>query len=440
MAPMICGEPQNLTRGMRANGSWKKRMTEERMMRYSAYSSPAMMTTRSEGTMAAERVRNARSTGLIRISRKPSITNCPAYVPVMVELCPDASSAAANRLFAAPPSTSRSMSGVFCSGRSTISCFRSPVGSMKLALAMACAATMTMAKLMNRQMVSASADSATLYLSASRRGFSPNLKDRDSTRAECRKRLWGMTTAPSSEMAMNRALPSGMIGTTIPVTTCAASPPSSIPTCATKHTDMIPTRTPMNASSLRTPKLCRPRNTRVDSEVTATPTTVESPKMSFRASAVPITSGTSDAMMASSVTTQSAYLTGVGYSSRMQRARCQPVASARRTLSAWMYRPHRVAHSSTHSSLYPNSTPACRSLSKLPGSMYPMHIRNPGPTKPANLRQLQDPSSPSMPSMTTSPGSASFDPSRAALPLPPLPRVPDAGNEPPSLRSCCAPM
>ena len=58
-------EPQNLTSGMSAKGSCKERITEETTMRYSAYSSPAMIVTRREGMMAAERVRNARNTGLI---------------------------------------------------------------------------------------------------------------------------------------------------------------------------------------------------------------------------------------------------------------------------------------------------------------------------------------------------------------------------------------
>ena len=90
----------------------------------------------------------------------------------------------------------------------------------------------------------------------------------------------------------------------------------------------------MKASSLRTPNCCSARNSSVDADVTSTPHTVGRPKISFRANAVPITSGTSDAMMASSVTIQSEYLAGVGYSSLMTRARCHPVARPRRTLRA----------------------------------------------------------------------------------------------------------
>ena len=90
--------------------------------------------------------------------------------------------------------------------------------------------------------------------------------------------------------------------------------------------------------------------------------------MSFSASAVPITSGTSDATMASSVTIHSAYRTGVEYSSRITRARSHPVASASRTHRAWMNKPATVAHRSTQRREYPYKHPAWRSLSKFPGS------------------------------------------------------------------------
>ena len=75
MAPTIFSDPQNLTRGINANGSWKLRKTELMTMRNSAYSSPAMIVTSSDGKMAHVRVRNARRTGFILISRKPSMTN-----------------------------------------------------------------------------------------------------------------------------------------------------------------------------------------------------------------------------------------------------------------------------------------------------------------------------------------------------------------------------
>ena len=88
---------------------------------------------------------------------------------------------------------------------------------------------MTTAQLMKRHTANASADSATLYLSADRSGRSPILNFLESTRAECRNRLWGITTAPSSEMAMKSARPSGMTGRTMPAITPPPSPPSSMP-------------------------------------------------------------------------------------------------------------------------------------------------------------------------------------------------------------------
>ncbi|MNF15269.1 hypothetical protein D3C81_1826530 [compost metagenome] len=48
------------------------------------------------GIMAINRVINRLSQGDIRMLTKPSITICPARVPVKVEFCPDASSATAN--------------------------------------------------------------------------------------------------------------------------------------------------------------------------------------------------------------------------------------------------------------------------------------------------------------------------------------------------------
>lgn len=59
---------------------------DEITIRDSEYESPAMRTTAREGRMAHILVTAALSTGLTRSSKKPSMTNCPAYVPVMVEL------------------------------------------------------------------------------------------------------------------------------------------------------------------------------------------------------------------------------------------------------------------------------------------------------------------------------------------------------------------
>jgi manganese transport protein len=57
------------------------------------------------GTMAVRRVIKRRSQGRTRMLRNPSITICPASVPVSVEFCPEASSARANAVLAPAPSS-----------------------------------------------------------------------------------------------------------------------------------------------------------------------------------------------------------------------------------------------------------------------------------------------------------------------------------------------
>ncbi len=51
---------------------------------------------------AIRRVIKRRSHGEILRLTKPSITICPVNVPVIVEFCPDASKATANRVLAIP--------------------------------------------------------------------------------------------------------------------------------------------------------------------------------------------------------------------------------------------------------------------------------------------------------------------------------------------------
>jgi hypothetical protein len=58
----------------------------------------AIPMTRSAGTIANERVIIRRTHGRMRQCMNPSITTCPASVPVTVELCPLASSATANSI------------------------------------------------------------------------------------------------------------------------------------------------------------------------------------------------------------------------------------------------------------------------------------------------------------------------------------------------------
>ena len=60
------------------------------------------------------RVMSRRSHGRIRMLRNPSITICPASVPVSVEFWPDASSASANTVLA-PPTPSSGVSSLYAS-------------------------------------------------------------------------------------------------------------------------------------------------------------------------------------------------------------------------------------------------------------------------------------------------------------------------------------
>ena len=65
---------------------------------------------KTAGRMASVRVMSRRTQGLIRQCMKPSITTCPASVPVMVLLWPLASSATANSVLAtAVPSSGASV-------------------------------------------------------------------------------------------------------------------------------------------------------------------------------------------------------------------------------------------------------------------------------------------------------------------------------------------
>ena len=64
--------------------------------------------TQTAGTMASARVINRRSHGRSRMLMNPSMTICPASVPVSVEFCPEASSARANKMLApVTPSSAR---------------------------------------------------------------------------------------------------------------------------------------------------------------------------------------------------------------------------------------------------------------------------------------------------------------------------------------------
>ena len=81
---------------------------------------PLAEITTSAGTIAIPRVTSRRIHGAMRIRRNPSITICPASVPVIVLDCPEASSASANAVAATPPKAGRSNSNACRRSSTTI--------------------------------------------------------------------------------------------------------------------------------------------------------------------------------------------------------------------------------------------------------------------------------------------------------------------------------
>ena len=75
MGPMIRSLAVNLMRGISAYGSCIAKIVDDITIKDSEYLSPAAKTTTKDGTMAHMRVTNARSTGLTRSSKNPSMTN-----------------------------------------------------------------------------------------------------------------------------------------------------------------------------------------------------------------------------------------------------------------------------------------------------------------------------------------------------------------------------
>mmetsp|Transcript_7205 Transcript_7205/g.26126 ORF Transcript_7205/g.26126 Transcript_7205/m.26126 type:complete len:269 (-) Transcript_7205:838-1644(-) len=242
--PMIFLLHTNFTRGMSAKGSSKLSTTELNTMRASDPLSPAMMVTNRLGTMATDLVMKALRAGLILKSTNPSMTYCPASVPVIVLESPEASRAQPKKVLAAVPRTFLSICGAFCKGWSMSFCFSSGDTPSTVECA-----TSTTATLMNRENPRAKADSRPLYSTTSLDcrtvGGRPELPltivprfvpsgalswyEEESTSevfslwnsspgppswlgsvalslartiAECRKRLWGITKAPSMETAM----------------------------------------------------------------------------------------------------------------------------------------------------------------------------------------------------------------------------------------------
>ena len=91
MRPIRLRELVKCSSGNMANGSCSASTTWLRVSRSLTLLSPRMPMISTAGMMASVRVMSRRSHGWIRQCMKPSITTCPASVPVMVLLWPLAS-------------------------------------------------------------------------------------------------------------------------------------------------------------------------------------------------------------------------------------------------------------------------------------------------------------------------------------------------------------
>ena len=110
-APILARDDVNVIRGTTAKGSCIARITCESTSSLPTPASPHAAATSAAGTMATIRVTMRRAQGGRRNSRNPSITICPASVPVNVEFWPLARSATANSVLASDaPSTGVSRS------------------------------------------------------------------------------------------------------------------------------------------------------------------------------------------------------------------------------------------------------------------------------------------------------------------------------------------
>ena len=101
-SPILRRSPVKRIKGITANASCRLNTTWLMMSSFAVPLSPYIAVTITAGTMAMPRVMSRRSHGRNRRFRKPSITICPASVPVSVEFWPDASSATANNTLATP--------------------------------------------------------------------------------------------------------------------------------------------------------------------------------------------------------------------------------------------------------------------------------------------------------------------------------------------------
>ncbi len=94
--PIRFRSPVKLTSGTTAKASCSESTTCDSTSRSSTAFGPRKPMTSAAGTIARPRLIMRRSHGRMRMRRKPSITICPASVPVMVLDWPEDSSATAN--------------------------------------------------------------------------------------------------------------------------------------------------------------------------------------------------------------------------------------------------------------------------------------------------------------------------------------------------------
>lgn len=189
----------------------------------------------------------------------------------------------------------------------------------------------------------------------------------DNTRAECRNRLCGMTRAPRRAMASAVALDPLSLGMNSPLSTSLAGGfPMLIST--KKHAAITNTRRATKNSSFCTPYLCSPRRRSVLAPAMRTPIHTGMLNRRLKANAVPITSGMSAAMTATSASNQRQILTHTGYSDLHRSARCRPVTTPRLAESDCIISAKTSPIRITQRSSYLWFAPACRSVSKFPGS------------------------------------------------------------------------
>lgn len=100
--PTFLRSDTNSISGIIANGSCIDRTTWLRIRSCPVPCESQSAVITNTGTIAMPRVSSRRAQGGIRIWRKPSITICPASVPVIVELKPAASKATAKSADAKP--------------------------------------------------------------------------------------------------------------------------------------------------------------------------------------------------------------------------------------------------------------------------------------------------------------------------------------------------